>query len=97
MKLAKVIGTVWATIKHPAYEGKKLLVLAPIDPTTGNRTDEDSKLAVDFIGAGEGDTVLLCEEGAATCELYGDDVPVVQIAIAIVDSFDAKGVQRRVV
>jgi ethanolamine utilization protein EutN len=54
--LARVIGPVVCTIKHPAYNGRPLLLVEPIDKN-GTSTG-DYNLAVDYVGAGRGDLVI---------------------------------------
>ncbi|MEX2091249.1 MAG: EutN/CcmL family microcompartment protein [Pirellulales bacterium] len=72
MQVGKVIGTATSTVKHPSMEGWKLLVVQPymID---GQTPDGDPQLAVDSLGAGKGERVLLTSDGHATRELLGDD------------------------
>lgn len=87
MLLCKVLGNVVATLKHPAYEGHKILVVHPLDEN--QRPAGRSFLAVDFVQAGEGDTVLVTPEGNAARQLFGDDsAPVHSVITAIVDSID---------
>jgi ethanolamine utilization protein EutN len=60
MNLARVVGEVVATIKHPHLEGMKLLLVQPVTPSgapTGRVT-----LAVDQAQAGPGDHVLVVDE-----------------------------------
>lgn len=59
MHLARVIGTATATIKHPTLRGTKLLVVQPY-LADGRTPDGDPLLAVDSVGAGRGETVLIC-------------------------------------
>jgi len=61
--IAKVIGNVVSTIKHIDYEGKKLLIVQPLDPD-GNAKGK-TLLAVDTAQAGAGDTVLVLDEGGS--------------------------------
>ncbi len=56
MYFGKVIGTVWATQKHPALVGEKLQLLQPIDAT--GVCIGKPLVAVDAIGAGVGETVI---------------------------------------
>jgi ethanolamine utilization protein EutN len=70
MILAKVLGPVVSTIKHPSYAGLKLLAVQPIDEK--GEPLGSSLLAVDRItSAGEGDTVLLLKEGTGVRQLFG--------------------------
>lgn len=61
MKLARVAGPVVSTICTPVYEGRRLLLCDFVDPSgepTGGYV-----LAVDVVGAGAGETVLILDEG----------------------------------
>lgn len=84
MVLAKVIGTVVSTIKHPAYNALKLLVVRPIDHD-GLGAGE-SFLAVDDVQAGVGDTVLVLREGNGVRQiLRTKNLPIRSIIVGIVD------------
>lgn len=61
MLIARVIGNVVATRKHPSHEGLKLLLVQPLNLDGSNRGD--AVVAVDSMGAGVGDRVLLTGEG----------------------------------
>ena len=78
MLQGKVIGTATATVKHPSMNGWKLLVV---------RTDPDPILAIDTLGAGGGDEVLISSDGSFTAETIGTKAtPVRWSVIGIVDS-----------
>ncbi len=61
MKVGKVIGTVVATLKLEQYAGEKMLLVRILDPD-GKETSE-TLVAFDRCQAGEGDVVLLIDEG----------------------------------
>jgi len=83
MQSAKVIGTVTATNKHPAFKGLKLLI---VQPYFAGKPRGRSFLAADFAQAGVGDTVLVVREGSSTRQLLGDEfAPVHAAIIGIVD------------
>jgi ethanolamine utilization protein EutN len=85
MVIGKVVGTVVSTIKHPAFQGWKLLLVQPMH-LEGARPD-DAFIAVDAAQAGIGDTVLVCQEGNSTRQVMGlPNAPVRSSIIAIVDS-----------
>jgi microcompartment protein CcmK/EutM len=87
MVIAKVVGTVISTIKHPAFHGWKLLVVQPMHPT-GER-GEDDFLAIDAADAGVGDTVLVCQEGNSTRQVIGNpNAPVRSSIVAVIDSLN---------
>jgi len=82
--LAKVIGTVVSTIKHPDYSGLKLFVVQPIS-IEGDDTDE-SFLAVDVAQAGVGDTVLVLREGNGIRQIFGKEIFCIRsCVVGIVD------------
>lgn len=76
MQLGIVIGTATATVKHRSLEGWKLLLVQCFGPD-GRTPDGDPFLAVDRLGAGRGDAVLLSSDGRGTREmLQSDTTPV---------------------
>ena len=84
MILGRVTGNVVSTIHHPIVEGRKLLLAERLDqngkPTGGYL------IALDGIGAGRGETVLILDEGNGARQVLGDDsAPVRSIVIGIVD------------
>ncbi len=85
MVIAKVVGTVVSTIKHPAFHGWKLLVVQPMH--LKGETGDDDFLAIDAAHAGVGDTVLVCQEGNSTRQVMGNpNAPVRSSIVAVVDS-----------
>jgi microcompartment protein CcmK/EutM len=87
VQLARVIGTVVSTHKHAAFEGAKLLLVQPI--TLDDQPRGTVLLAVDGVGAGVHETVLLVIEGRAAGEAVGRrGAPVDAAIIGIVDHVD---------
>lgn len=85
MIIAKVVGTIVSTIKHPAFHSWKLLLVQPMH-LPGEKPD-DAFIAVDAAHAGVGDTVLVCQEGNSTRQVIGNPIaPVRSSIIAIIDS-----------
>ena len=87
MQLARVVGTVVATQKHRKFEGAKLLMVQPVnlDDTPRGAT----LLAVDGVGAGVHEKVLIVLEGRAAGEALGrKGAPVDAAVIGIVDRVD---------
>lgn len=80
MQLGRVIGTATATVKHRSMEGWKLLVVQPY-MVDGITPDGDPQLAVDSLGAGKGETVILSSDGKGTRELLGDDTTPVRWSV----------------
>lgn len=85
MLIAKVIGTVVSTIKHPAYHARKIMLVQAMH-LPGEKPD-DAFVAVDLSQAGVGDTVLVCQEGGSTRQIMGlKDQPVRSSIVGIIDS-----------
>ncbi|MCB9547167.1 MAG: EutN/CcmL family microcompartment protein [Myxococcales bacterium] len=87
MKLARVLGTVVSTIKHPAFDHRTLLycdVLTPAGDPDGQRI-----IAVDHVQAGVGDTVLILDEGNGARQILGPTAqPVRAVIVGIVDEVE---------
>jgi ethanolamine utilization protein EutN len=80
-----VVGNAVSTVKHPSMQGWKLLVVQPMG--AGNKSDGDIVLAVDALGAGRGETVIISSDGKGTRELLGSDTtPVRWSVIGIQDA-----------
>ncbi len=73
MQLGRVIGTATSTIKHPSFQGERLLVVQ-LETQSGG-PDGEPVLAFDRLGAGRGDTVLLTNDGLALQEQIGRTTP----------------------
>ena len=87
MTLARVVGTVVATQKHRKFEGAKLLLVQPL--TLDDAPRGVALLAVDAVGAGVNEKVLVVIEGRAAAEAVGrKGTPVDAAIIGIVDRVD---------
>lgn len=87
MLLARVIGTVVATQKHQKFEGAKLLLVQPL--TLEGDPRGTALLAVDALGAGVHEKVLVVMEGRAAGEALGRKLaPVDAAVVGIVDTVD---------
>ncbi len=85
MYVGRVIGNVVATIKHPAFENRKLMLVQRLDMSTGEATSTYD-VCVDDVQAGVGDTVLILDEGSGARQiLKGDDLPIRAVIVGIVD------------
>ena len=86
MKVAVVSGTVVSTINTPFYNSKKLLVCDLLD-AAGNT--DGYTIAVDVVGAGVGETVLVLDEGNSARQIFGLDTgPIRAVVVGIVDDVD---------
>ncbi len=87
MQIGRVVGTVVSTHKHQKIEAATLLIVQPITPD--NRPKGQTVIAVDSVGAGIGETVLLVIEGKAAGEaLRRKGAPVDAAIIGIIDVID---------
>ena len=81
MKVAKVIGNIWATRKEEKLAGLKLLLVQPLDVLTG-KAERPPIVAADIIGAGVG----LVVGGSSARSAAGDmSIPVDATVVGIVD------------
>ena len=85
MLTARVIGHATSTVKHPSMEGWKLLIVQPL-LTDGRTPDGDPVIAVDRLGAGREETVIISSDGLGTRDLLkSPNTPVRWSVIGIVD------------
>ena len=84
MILGKVRGSINSTINHNFYDGKKMLIVDRLNPD-GTVSDKYI-IAVDTIGAGAGETVLIVDEGGSARQITGDSkAPLRSVIVGIVD------------
>jgi len=89
MILGRVVGQAVATVKRPQFEGAKLLLVQPETPE-GTPVGA-TLLAVDGVGAGVSERVLVVVEGRAAGEILGRKLAPVDAAIVgIVDQVDTE-------
>jgi len=87
MQLADVLGQAVATVKHPSMAGWKLLVVQPL--TAEGKADGEPQLAIDALGAGVGEKVIVSNDGAGARQLMGQkNSPVRWLTLGIVDESD---------
>jgi len=87
VQIARVVGTVVATQKNRKLEGAKLLLVQPLDLDEAPRGT--TLLAIDSVGAGIGEKVLVVIEGKAAGEALGRKAAAVDAAIiGIIDAVD---------
>jgi ethanolamine utilization protein EutN len=88
MFLARVVRAVIATQKHPAYEGKIVYVVQPVRPDGSD--DGNEWVAVDYVGAGIGDTVVCGgAPGVARTVFNLELAPMRTLIMAIVDHIES--------
>lgn len=87
MQIARVVGNVVATQKRPQFEGAKLLLVQPLNADDTPRGT--ALLAVDSVGAGVSEKVLVVLEGRAAGEALGrKGAPVDAAIVGIIDRID---------
>jgi ethanolamine utilization protein EutN len=87
VKLAKVVGTVVSTIKSPIFEQRALLVVDLLEPD--GRPTGGYLLALDTVGAGAGETVLVLDEGSSARQIVGASFgPLRTVIVGIVDAVE---------
>ena len=85
MKLGRVVGTVVSTINAPAFDGRALLLCDLLDPT--GKPAGGYLIAVDSVGAGAGETVLILDEGTSARQVLGaPGAPIRTVIVGIVDA-----------
>lgn len=107
MFLARVLGPVVNTVKHPALAGEKLLAVQPLNER--EEKQGDVILAIDRAQAGEGDHVLVMREGNGVRQILGRDrgipleqaireeVPIRSMIVGIVDEMTVAPAKSRTV
>ena len=85
MKLGRVVGTVVSTINAPDFDGRTLLLCDLLDPS-GDAAG-GYLIAVDTVGAGPGETVLILDEGTSARQvLDAPGAPIRTLGVGIVDA-----------
>lgn len=85
MVVGEVIGNVWGVRKVKELDGKRLLLVRPIDPETQKPLGE-ATMALDTIGAGPGSIVLVMDEGGSARMILGSKTaPVRTVICGIID------------
>ena len=90
MFLAEVVGTVVAPLQIEALEGRKLLLLRPVQPA--GEGCARTRIGIDTVGAGEGDRVLVIDEGNSGRQILElPDGPVKTLVVGVVDYVELEG------
>lgn len=89
MKVARVVGTLTATVHQVSYDGQTLLLCAPVDAK--GAVVGEAFVAVDRAQAGVGDTVLVNAEGGGARLVFGrkltDALAIQDVIVGVVDAF----------
>jgi microcompartment protein CcmK/EutM len=85
MRQCRVVGPMWAAVKHPAFAGRPLFVVQPLDEQ--GKDTGTSFVAIDTVQAGIGDKVIVLTEGNGVRQILkmGDTVPIRSMIVGIVD------------
>ena len=88
MRQCRVVGPMWAAVKHPAFAGRPLFVVQPLDEN--GKEAGTSFVAIDHVQAGIGDKVIVLTEGNGVRQILkmGDIVPIRSIIVGIVDQVE---------
>lgn len=89
MTLGRVVGTVVTSVSHPFYRGRKQLIVRTLLPD-GSYDGTDYVVAIDLVGAGPGEVVLVKDEGNSARQILDTDAngPVRSLIVGIVDQIN---------
>lgn len=86
MQLARVIGHATSTIKHPSLHGWRMLIVQPLDAR--RQPDGAPLIALDRLGSGRGDRVVISSDGKAAREMTGaENSPARWTIVGVDDQF----------
>ena len=90
MLIARVIGELVSTHKHASHQGRKALIVQPLDLDGSSRGDP--VIALDAVDAGVGDRVLLVTEGFSAMTSVGrPESPIDMAVVGVIDRLDIDG------
>jgi microcompartment protein CcmK/EutM len=90
VKVGRVVGTVVSTIQSPVFDGRKLLLCDLLD--IGGKPDGDYIIAVDAVGAGAGEAVLIIDEGNSARQVVRQDpAPIRAVVVGVIDQLTVDG------
>ncbi|MBI4777139.1 MAG: EutN/CcmL family microcompartment protein [Deltaproteobacteria bacterium] len=87
MQIGRIIGTLVATRKHERLVGSKIQIVQPLD-LKGESPQGDPLVAVDAVGAGVGERVILVRGSSARRAVDDDQCPVDATIVGIIDHID---------
>ncbi len=82
MIIGKVVGSIISTRKHEKLVGNKLMVVEPLESMQGGK---NQLVAIDHIGAGIGEIVLVAQGSAARVGCQVENAPIDAAIVGIVD------------
>ena len=87
MIIGRVAGQIFMTINHEAYDGRTLLIVDRIKPD--GAPSGGYVIAVDSVGAGPGEKVLVNDEGGGAQQVLGcPEAPIRSVVVGIIDQVD---------
>jgi ethanolamine utilization protein EutN len=89
MIIAKVMGTAVATLKHELLKTTKLLLVQPTDAS--GKPNGQLFLAVDMVGAGEDELVVVSQGSSARAATGQNSSPIDAVIVGILDSLRYEG------
>jgi ethanolamine utilization protein EutN len=93
VKLGRVVGTVVSTIKVPILDDRALLLVDLLEPD--GRPSGGYLIAVDTVGAGAGETVLVLDEGTSARQIVGaPHGPLRTVVVGVVDAVEGPAAER---
>jgi ethanolamine utilization protein EutN len=84
MQLARVIGTVVATVKNDSLKGRKLMIVQTVNANL--ESNGKPMVAIDSVGAGVGELVFWCRGKEASFPFKRDETPTDCTIVGIIDS-----------
>ncbi len=88
MFIGKVVGSLWATRKTDNTRGIKFLIIQPYNLNKAPNTD--TIVAVDILGAGEGELVMVAYGRAARIAVGNENMSIEAAVIGIIDEYEIK-------
>lgn len=89
MLISRVVGTAVSTIKHEKLKNLKLLIVQEVTPQ--NETCSSPFVAIDTVGAGEEEVVLVVKNHPATLAISNEQIPTDAAIVGILDSLSLGG------
>ena len=90
MLIAEVVGNVTSPIQVDSLNGRTLLLIQPLTPA--GSPSGNARIAIDTVGAGEGDRVLMIDEGNSGRQILGaPDAPVKTLIVGVIDHVEVGG------
>jgi ethanolamine utilization protein EutN len=89
MLIARVVGSAVSTAKDERLAGGKLLLVRPASPS--DEVDGEAFVAVDTVGAGTGELVLVVRGSAARFTARTEGTPTDAAIVGVIDSLEADG------